>query len=154
MVRSRNLLCVVCTLVVSLAACTSAQDNSLRTIAVSGAPKAIGPYAQGIVANGFLYSAGQTPRDPVTGNPVEGDITAQTSRVFDNLEAILKGAGCTFQDVVKVTVFMTDLADFAKMNETFAARFGNHRPARSTVQVAKLPSNAHLEIDLIARVPH
>ena len=139
----------------TLAACTSAQqDRGLRTIAVEGAPKAVGPYAQGIIANGFLYTAGQTARDPATGNPVSGDIVVQTNRVIDNLEAILKGAGCTLQDVVKVTVFMTDLGDFAKMNEAYAARFGSHRPARSTVQVSKLPGNASLEMDVVARVPH
>jgi len=139
----------------TLAACTSAQqDRGLRTVAVEGAPKAVGPYAQGIIANGFLYTAGQTARDPATGNPVSGDIVVQTNRVIDNLEAILKGAGCTLQDVVKITVFMTDLGDFAKMNEAYAARFGSHRPARSTVQVSKLPANAQLEIDVVARVPH
>ena len=139
----------------TVAACTSAQqDRGLRTIAVEGAPKAVGPYAQGIIANGFLYTAGQTARDPATGNPVSGDIVVQTNRVIDNLEAILKGAGCTLQDVVKITVFMTDLGDFAKMNEAYAARFGSHRPARSTVQVSKLPGNASLEMDVVARVPH
>jgi len=138
----------------TLAACTSAQqDRGLRTVAVEGAPKAVGPYAQGIIANGFLYTAGQTARDPATGNPVSGDIVVQTNRVIDNLEAILKGAGCTLQDVVKITVFMTDLGDFAKMNEAYAARFGSHRPARSTVQVSKLPGNASLEMDVVARVP-
>ena len=139
----------------TVAACTSAQqDRGLRTVAVEGAPKAVGPYAQGIIANGFLYTAGQTARDPATGNPVSGDIVVQTNRVIDNLEAILKGAGCTLQDVVKITVFMTDLGDFAKMNEAYAARFGSHRPARSTVQVSKLPGNASLEMDVVARVPH
>jgi len=138
----------------TLTACTSAQqDRGLRTVAVEGAPKAVGPYAQGIIANGFLYTAGQTARDPATGNPVSGDIVVQTNRVIDNLEAILKGAGCTLQDVVKITVFMTDLGDFAKMNEAYAARFGSHRPARSTVQVSKLPGNASLEMDVVARVP-
>jgi len=125
----------------------------LRTIAVDGAPKAIGPYAQGIVASGFLYTAGQIPLDPATMNLVEGDITVQTARVFDNLAAILKAAGCSFRDVVKATVFMADLGEFTKMNEVYAARFGDHRPARSTVQVSKLPKGAVLEIELIARVP-
>jgi 2-iminobutanoate/2-iminopropanoate deaminase len=155
MSRTQALGSVIVVLALTLAACTSAQrDAGLRTIAVEGAPKAVGPYSQGVVANGLLYTAGQTARDPATGNPVSGDIVVQTNRVLDNLEAILKGAGCTLQDVIKVTVFMTDLGDFAKMNEAFAARFGSHRPARSTVQVAKLPSSAQLEIDLVARVPH
>jgi 2-iminobutanoate/2-iminopropanoate deaminase len=140
--------------VLTLAGCASGQNGHIRTITVAGAPKAIGPYAQGVVANGFLYTAGQTPRDPATGNLVEGDISVQTQRVFDNLEAILKGAGCSLTDVVKATVFMVDLADFAKMNEVFAARFGGNRPARSTVQVSKLPSGAQLEIDFVARIPH
>jgi len=142
-------------LTLTLYGCVSPHhDAGLQTIAVEGAPKAIGPYAQAIVADGFLYAAGQTPRDPATGNPVAGDIAAQTNRVLDNLEAVLKGGGCTLQDVVKVTVYMTDLADFAGMNEVFAARFGSHRPARSTVQVAKLPGGAQIEMDAIARVPH
>jgi 2-iminobutanoate/2-iminopropanoate deaminase len=128
-------------------------STPLHTIAVDGAPKAIGPYAQGIVASGFLYTAGQIPLDPATMNLVEGDMTVQTGRVFDNLAAILKAAGCSFRDVVKATVFMADLGEFAKMNEVFAARFGDHRPARSTVQVSKLPKGAVLEIELIARVP-
>jgi 2-iminobutanoate/2-iminopropanoate deaminase len=125
----------------------------LMRIAVDGAPKAIGPYAQGVIARGFLFTAGQVPLDPKTMKLVEGDIAVQTHRVFDNLEAVLKGAGCTLADVVKATVFMTDLGEFAKMNEAFAARFGDHRPARSTVQVAKLPAGAGLEIELVARVP-
>ena len=125
----------------------------MKTIAVEGAPKAIGPYAQGTLANGFLYTAGQIPLDPKTMNLVEGDIAVQTNRVLDNLESILKGAGGTLRDVVKTTVFMTDLGDFAKMNEAYAARFGDHRPARSTVQVSKLPKGAQIEIELVARVP-
>jgi 2-iminobutanoate/2-iminopropanoate deaminase len=133
--------------------CTSRPSESLRVIDVAGAPKAAGPYAQGIVANGFVYTAGQTPRDPASGKQVEGDIAVQTNRVLDNLEAVLKGAGCTLQDVVKVTVFMTDLAEFGSMNEAFARRFGGHRPARTTVQVDRLPGNALLEIDLVARLP-
>lgn len=124
----------------------------MKTIAVDGAPKAIGPYAQGVVAGGFLYTAGQIPLDPNTMNLVEGDIAVQTNRVLDNLESILKGAGGTLHDVVKTTVFMTDLGDFAKMNEAYAARFGDHRPARSTVQVSQLPKGAQIEIEVVARV--
>ena len=127
--------------------------SQLRTIAVDGAPKAIGPYAQGIAAGGFLFTAGQVPLDPATMKLVEGDVALQTSRVFDNLEAILRGAGCGLADVVKATVFLTDLGEFPKMNEVFAARFGAHRPARSTVQVSRLPAGAQVEIDLIARIP-
>lgn len=124
--------------------------SDLETIAVPNAPKAIGPYAQGIVANGFLFTAGQVPLDPATMKLVEGDIAAQTHRVFDNLEAILAGAGATLAGVVKATVYLMDMGDFAKMNEVYAARFGSHRPARSTVQVAALPAGARIEIDLVS----
>lgn len=124
--------------------------SDFKTIAVDNAPKAIGPYAQGIVANGFLFTAGQVPLDPATMKLVEGDIAVQTHRVFDNLEAILAGAGTSLAGVVKATVYLMDMGDFAKMNEVYAARFGSHRPARSTVQVAALPAGARLEIDLVS----
>jgi 2-iminobutanoate/2-iminopropanoate deaminase len=126
--------------------------SELCTIAVPNAPKAIGPYAQGIVANGLLFTAGQIPLDPSSMKLVAGDIAAQTHRIFDNLEAILAGAGATLAAVVKTTVFLKDMGDFAKMNEVYAARFGAHRPARSTVQVAALPAGASLEIELVAAV--
>jgi 2-iminobutanoate/2-iminopropanoate deaminase len=138
-----------------IAGCASVQHEAgLRTVTVEGAPKPVGPYSQGIVAGGTLYASGQLPRDPATGNLVAGDITVQTNRVLENLEAVLKGAGCSLNDVVKVTVFMTDLSDFAKMNEVYASRFGDHRPARTTVQVSKLPLGALLEVDMEARLPH
>jgi 2-iminobutanoate/2-iminopropanoate deaminase len=124
----------------------------LNTIAVPDAPKAIGPYAQGIVAGGFLFTAGQVGLDPATMKLVEGDVAAQTRRVFDNLEAVLAGAGATLSDVVRAGVFLVDMGDFAKMNEVFAARFGAHRPARTTVAVAALPAGARVEIDLVVRV--
>jgi 2-iminobutanoate/2-iminopropanoate deaminase len=126
--------------------------SEIRTIAVPNAPKAIGPYAQGIVANGLLFTAGQIPLDPASMKLVDGDIAAQTHRIFDNLEAILAGAGAALPNVVKTTVFLKDMGDFAKMNEVYAARFGAHRPARSTVQVAALPAGASLEIELVAAV--
>lgn len=125
---------------------------SLKTISVDNAPKAIGPYAQGIVAGGFLFTAGQVGLDPATMKLVEGDVAAQTRRVFDNLEAVLAGAGATLSDVVRAGVFLVDMGDFAKMNEVFAARFGAHRPARSTVAVAALPAGARVEIDLVVHV--
>lgn len=125
---------------------------SLKIISVDNAPKAIGPYAQGIVAGGFLFTAGQVGLDPATMKLVEGDVAAQTRRVFDNLEAVLSGAGATFSDVVRAGVFLIDMGDFAKMNEVFLARFGAHRPARSTVAVAALPAGARVEIDLVVRV--
>ena len=124
----------------------------LETIAVPDAPKAIGPYAQGVLAGGFLFTAGQIPLDPETSKLVQGDISVQTGRVLDNLEAVLRGAGATLQDVVKTTVFLADLSDFAAMNEIYSRRFGAHRPARSTVQVAALPAGARLEIELVAKL--
>ena len=128
-------------------------SEPLKTIAVPGAPKAIGPYAQGIVAGGFLFTAGQVPLDPATGKLLSGTVAEETNRVFDNLQAILAGAGCGFPDVAKATVFLTDLGDFAEMNGVFAARFGSHRPARSTVQVGRLPAGARIEIELVAKIP-
>ena len=125
----------------------------MKVVSVEGAPKAIGPYSQGIVAGGFCFTAGQVPFDPATMKIVEGDIRVQAERVFDNLQAVLGGAGCSFRDVVKATVFLTDLSEFAEMNAVYAARFGDHRPARSTVQVAKLPAGARLEVDLVALIP-
>jgi len=144
---------LVALLALNVAGCASVQHEAvLRTVTVEGAPKPVGPYSQGVVAGGLLYASGQIPRDPVTGNLVAGDITVQTNRVFDNLEAVLKGAGCSLHDVVQVTVFMNDLGDFAKMNEVYASRFGDHRPARTTVQ-AKPPLGALLEMDMVVRIP-
>ena len=123
----------------------------MKPIMTEGAPKAIGPYSQAIHSGGFLFTAGQIPLDPSTMKLVEGDIDVQAERVFDNLEAVLKEAGLGFADVVKTTVFLLRMADFAKMNEVYARRFGSHRPARSTVAVAELPAGARLEIDVIAK---
>ena len=125
--------------------------SQLKTVSVEGAPKAIGPYSQAVSAGGFLFTAGQVPLDPATMKLVSGTIAEETNRVFDNLEAVLAGAGCTLADAVKTTVFLTDMANFAEMNGAYAARFGDHRPARSTVQVAALPKGALVEIDLVAR---
>ena len=127
--------------------------SELRTIAVENAPKAIGPYAQGIAAGGFLFTAGQVPLDPATMKLVSGTIAEETNRVFDNLTAILAGAGCGLNDVVKTTVFLTDMGSFAEMNGAYAARFGDHRPARSTVQVGALPAGARVEIEVVAKLP-
>jgi 2-iminobutanoate/2-iminopropanoate deaminase len=137
----------------TLSGCATVNRPDMRPVAVNGAPKAIGPYSQGVVANGFLYTAGMLARDPETNKPVEGDITVQTNRIIDNLEAVLAGAGCSLKDVVKVTVYMTDLNDFPKMNEVYAARFGDNKPARSTIQAAKLPGGANMEVDMVARLP-
>ena len=137
----------------TITGCANMPPSEMRFVAVSGAPKAAGPYSQGVVSNGLLFTAGSIPRDPETGNVVQGDITVQANRVFDNLEAVLKGAGCSMKDVIKVNVYMIDLGDFAKMNAVMAARFGDHKPARTTVQVAKLNAGALIEIEMIARLP-
>jgi len=128
-------------------------SEPLIPVSVPDAPKAIGPYAQAIRVGNLLFTAGQIPLDPATMKLVEGDIAAQTARVLSNLEAILRGAGATLADVVKTTVFLADMKDFAAMNDVYAARFGAHRPARSTVQVAALPAGARIEIDLVAKLP-
>lgn len=114
------------------------------------APKAVGPYSQAILAGELVFCSGQIPLDPATGQLVEGDIAAQTGRVLDNLAAVLAAAGSDLAHVVKTTVFLADLGDFAAMNEAYATRFGEHRPARSTVQVAALPRGARIEIECIA----
>jgi 2-iminobutanoate/2-iminopropanoate deaminase len=123
----------------------------MNRISTEKAPKAIGPYSQGIEAAGFLFTAGQIGLDPATMKVVEGGIDTQVGRVFDNLEAVLAAAGLGFADVVKTTVYLASMADFPAMNAVYAARFGEHRPARSTVGVAELPAGARVEIDVIAR---
>lgn len=117
------------------------------------APAAIGPYSQSVSADGWLYTSGQIALDPATGEMVAGGFEPQVRRVLANLEAVLASAGCTFSDVVKATIYLTDLADFPRLNELYGAALGDHRPARSTVQVAALPKGALVEIDLVARVP-
>ncbi len=124
----------------------------MKTISTEGAPKAIGPYSQAIVEGGFLFASGQVPLDPATGELVPGGFEAGVERVFDNLEAVLREAGATLADVVKTTVYLVRMSDFAPMNAVYARRFGNHRPARSTVAVAELPRGASVEIDLIAKL--
>jgi len=121
-----------------------------RVIATDDAPKAIGPYSQAIEVHGVVYLSGQIPLDPKTGQLVEGDIGAQTERVMENLGAILAAAGLGFEDVVRATIFLADLADFAKVNEVYGKRFPRNPPARATVQVAALPKGARVEIDAIA----
>ncbi|CAN5816423.1 RidA family protein [soil metagenome] len=124
----------------------------LQRVQTDAAPAAIGPYSQAIVHNGLVYTAGQVPFDPGSGELVEGDIGRQTDQVFDNLDAILTAGGASLSTVVKTTVFLQDMNDFAAMNEVYARRFGNHRPARSTVQAARLPRDARVEIEVIAAV--
>ena len=125
---------------------------SLKNVHTAKAPAAIGPYSQGIIANGFLFTAGQIPIDPATGQTIDGDIVAQTERVVANLEAILTHAGAKWADVVKTTVYLQDLRDFPRMNEVYGKALGDARPARSTVQVAGLPRGVMVEIDLVAVV--
>jgi 2-iminobutanoate/2-iminopropanoate deaminase len=125
---------------------------STRTVSTDSAPAAIGPYSQGIIAGGFLYTAGQIALDPVTAQVVEGDVVAQTRRVMQNLEAVLAAAGASWKDVVKTTVFLQDMKDFPRMNEVYSAVMGDARPARSTVQVAGLPRGVLVEIELVAHL--
>jgi len=123
----------------------------MQIISTADAPKAIGPYSQAIALDGLVFTSGQIPLS-ADGQKVEGDIAVQTEQVFNNLEAILVSCGSSLARVIKVTVFMTDLAEFAEMNAVFAKRFGEHRPARSTVQVVALPTGARVEIEAVARV--
>jgi 2-iminobutanoate/2-iminopropanoate deaminase len=125
---------------------------ALDSVSTSGAPKAIGPYSQGIIASGFLFTAGQVALDPAKGELVPGGIAEQTTRALENLRAILTAAGSDFSQVIKTTVFLVDMADFAGMNEVYGRVFGSHRPARSTVAVAALPRGARVEIEVIAAV--
>jgi 2-iminobutanoate/2-iminopropanoate deaminase len=121
-------------------------------VATKDAPQAIGPYSQALKAGGFLFSSGQIAIDPSTGQVIEGDVAAQTERVMKNLAAILKAAGLTLDRVVKTTVYLKNMGDFATMNETYGRHFGQHRPARSTVEVARLPKDVLVEIDVVAEL--
>ncbi len=114
------------------------------------APAAIGPYSQGVKAGGLLFVSGQIPLDPATGQLVGNDIAAQTQQVMKNLEAVLAAAGCTFEHVVRSTIYLLDLEDFGAVNEIYGRSFASPAPARATVQVARLPRDARVEIDLIA----
>jgi 2-iminobutanoate/2-iminopropanoate deaminase len=116
------------------------------------APRAIGPYSQAVAVDGWLFTSGQVGLDPATGELVAGGFEPQARRTLENLRAVLGAAGCSFADVVKATVFVTDLADFPRLNALYGEAMGTHRPARSTVQVAALPRGALVEIDLVARL--
>ena len=122
----------------------------IETIATDRGPKAIGPYSQAIRANGFVFLSGQIALDPKTQQVVEGDAAAQTERVLENLKGVVEAAGSNLQRAVKTTVFLADINDFAAMNEVYARYFATHPPARSTVEVSRLPKNVRVEIDLIA----
>ena len=119
-------------------------------ISTDRGPRAIGPYSQAIRANGFLFLSGQVSLDPATQQLVQGDIAAQTTRVLENLKGVLEAAGSSLDRVVKTTVYLKDMNDFSAMNEVYARYFPNDPPARATVEVARLPKDARVEIDLIA----
>ncbi len=126
--------------------------QDIKPIGSSSAPRAIGPYAQGVAAGGFVFLSGQVPLDPQSGELIGGSIEDQVARVMENLGAVLEAAGSGFDQVVKTTVFLTDLDDFQKMNGVYERFLKDNRPARSTVQVAALPKGARVEIDAIARL--
>lgn len=121
-----------------------------QVISTGSAPKAIGPYSQAIRAAGLLFLSGQVPLDPATGTMIEGDIAKQTERVLENLKAVLTAAGSSLERAVKTTVFLKDMSDFAAMNEVYGRYFPSDPPARSTVEAARLPKDARVEMDLIA----
>jgi 2-iminobutanoate/2-iminopropanoate deaminase len=121
-------------------------------ISTEQAPKAIGPYSQAVIANGFAFLSGQIPLDPATNQIVEGDITAQTERVMENLKNVLAAAGTSLDRVVKTTVYLKDMGEFTKMNEVYAHYFAVNPPARATVEAARLPRDVRVEIDCIATV--
>lgn len=123
----------------------------MKQVSTTKAPAAIGPYSQGIIANGLFYSSGQIPLT-ADGQLVEGDIVTQTNQVFNNLRAVLEAAGVTLNEVIKTTVFLSDMNDFAAMNEAYEKNFGDHKPARSAVEVARLPKDVKVEIEVIALV--
>jgi 2-iminobutanoate/2-iminopropanoate deaminase len=126
------------------------KTSGLGVVATEGAPKAIGPYSQAITTDSFVFTAGQVPLDPKSGELVGRTTAEQTEQVFANLKAVLAAAGTALGNVVKTTVYLVDMADFAQMNEVYAKHFGSHKPARSTVQAAGLPKGARVEIDVIA----
>lgn len=122
-----------------------------KTVATDRAPQAIGPYSQAVVFNGVAYLSGQIALDPATGQMMEGDIVRQTERVLENLKAVLEACGSSLGAVLKTTVYLKDLGDFSKMNEVYARYFPDNAPARSTVEAARLPRDARIEIDAVAQ---
>ena len=126
--------------------------SELTPIHTDAAPAAIGPYSQAIVADGWVFCSGQIPLDPTTGELIEGDVAQQTELVLTNLRAVLEAAGASMGTVVKTTVFLSDMNDFAAMNEVYGRHFGEHRPARAAVQAAALPKFVDVEIECVAKV--
>ena len=127
--------------------------NDFKFIHTSEAPAAIGPYSQAVVAGEWVFASGQIPSDPATGELIDGGIAEQTDRVMKNLAAVLREAGLSLDQVVKTTVYLADMETFGEMNRVYAEHFGDHRPARATVQAGALPKNVGVEIDVIARIP-
>jgi 2-iminobutanoate/2-iminopropanoate deaminase len=117
------------------------------------APPALGPYSQAVEVDGWLYLSGQVALDPKTGELIAGDFEAETHQVLRNLQAVLAAAGCTFADVVRTTIYLIDFGNFPRINELYGAAMGDHRPARTTIEISKLPKGAQVEIDLVAKVP-
>lgn len=128
----------------------NASGQGLELIHTPEAPNAIGPYSQAVVLNGLVFTSGQIALDPRTNTVVEGDIEVQTRQVMANLKAVLEASGSSFQKVVKANVFLQDMNDFQRFNAIYGEALGGHRPARSTVQVARLPRDVRVEIDMIA----
>jgi 2-iminobutanoate/2-iminopropanoate deaminase len=126
-------------------------SDALKFVRSNRAPAAIGPYSQAVVSGGLVFCSGQIPLDPESGEIVPGGAKEQTDRVLTNLSAVLEEAGSSFAHVVKATVFLSRMSDFSAMNEVYARHFGDHRPARSTVEVAALPKGARVEIECVAR---
>ena len=153
MIRRPFALLLAAAFVTLLSGCAGFFSGAPRFAQVPETPRAPGAYSRSTVYGGMLFTAGVFPSDRLTGKVMRGDITAQTHRVLDSLEAILGGAGCTMKDVVEVNIYLLDYADQAGMNEVIAARLGGNRPLRRTVPVAKLPGPARLEMDFVARVP-
>jgi len=130
-----------------------AAPAGLSIISTTDSPAAIGPYSQGVVVGNLLYTAGQIPLDPVGGDVVGSEIGAQSEQVMKNLDGVLRAAGSWLSHVVKTTCFLADLNDFATFNEIYGRWFGDHKPARSTVQVAKLPRAVLVEVECVALIP-
>ncbi len=131
----------------------SDETHAVKAVETTGAPKAIGPYSQAVVANGFVFCSGQIALDPATGTVVEGDVRAQSHRVMRNLAAVLEAAGSSLALVVKTTIFLKDLTDFAAVNEVYGEYFTGTLPARATVEVSRLPRDVRVEIDCVAVAP-
>jgi len=126
---------------------------SIKIVHTADAPSAIGPYSQGVVANGFLFTAGQIAIDPTSGQVISGDVRAQTERVMSNLAAVIATVNATWKDIVKTTVFVHDMNDFPAVNEVYGRALGDARPARSTVQVSALPRGVLVEIEAVVAIP-